>query len=189
MENTGGSNNPMDEQILQFFRTLCDSNRLKMAGLLGIRPLTLEQVAEQLKLRPQEAVKHLERLTQAGLVKRDGAAYALDTKALELMARSALENERQKPGETAFKGEAEERKVLQAFIRPDGRLKELPAQHKKLLIVLRHVADSFENGQRYTEKQVNEHLHRFFEDHASLRRYLVDEMLMQRENGIYWRAE
>lgn len=179
----------MDEQILQFFRTLCDANRLKMAGLLGIQPLTLEQVAAQLKLRPQEAVKHLERLTQSGLVKREGTTYTLDTRALEQIARTALENERQNPSQAAFEGEAEERKVLQAFVRADGRLKELPAQHKKLVIVLRHVANSFEANQHYTEKQVNEHLHRFFDDHASLRRYLVDEKLMQRESGVYWRAE
>ena len=28
----------------------------------------------------------------------------------------------------------------------------------------------------------------FFNDHASLRRYLVDEGFLDREQGVYWRA-
>ena len=179
----------MEEQILSFFRTLCDANRLKMAGLLGIQPLTLEQLTAQLGMRPQEATKHLERLVQAGLVTRRGAAFALDSKALETLARTALADERQRPSQEDFNGEADERKVLRAFILPDGRIKEFPAQQKKRLIVLRHVAQSFESGKRYPEKEVNEHLHRFLDDHASLRRYLIDDKLMQREGGFYWRTE
>jgi hypothetical protein len=41
---------------------------------------------------------------------------------------------------------------------------------------------------RYPEPEVNERLHRFHADHATLRRALVDEGLLDRAAGQYWRA-
>jgi hypothetical protein len=45
----------------------------------------------------------------------------------------------------------------------------------------------FEPGQRYPEKQVNELLRRYHDDTASLRRYMVDNQLLARDKGEYWR--
>ena len=78
-----------------------------------------------------------------------------------------------------------DRKVIADFTRPDGSLKEIPAQRKKLEAVLRYVVRDFEPGKRYTEKQVNEILSRFHADTASLRRELVASKLMEREG---WRG-
>jgi hypothetical protein len=74
---------------------------------------------------------------------------------------------------------------------PDGRLKTLPAQRKKQLVILRHILQAFETGVQYTEKQVNDILRRFSEDTASLRRDLVDLGWLAREGGgeRYWRVE
>ena len=69
-----------------------------------------------------------------------------------------------------------------------GRLREIPAKHSKRLIVLNRLAMEFDIGVRYPEKRVNEVLKRFHADHASLRRYLVDEGLLSRERGMYWRS-
>ncbi|MFQ5516841.1 MAG: DUF2087 domain-containing protein [Acidimicrobiia bacterium] len=41
---------------------------------------------------------------------------------------------------------------------------------------------------RYTEKEVDFILQRFWHDHATLRRYLVDEGYLDREGGEYWRS-
>jgi hypothetical protein len=81
--------------------------------------------------------------------------------------------------------------VVGDFTHPDGSLKEIPAQHKKLEAVLRYVVKAFEPGKRYTEKQVNKTLSRFHEDTASLRRELVGGRFMEREGGggEYWRIE
>jgi len=54
--------------------------------------------------------------------------------------------------------------------------------------VLRHIAHSFEQGTRYSERQVNEILARFHEDTATLRRELVGYGWLARERGQYWRA-
>jgi hypothetical protein len=77
--------------------------------------------------------------------------------------------------------------VLRAFVR-NGRLISIPAARSKRLVVLDLVAQEFEPGRRYSESTVNLILGRFHADVAALRRYLVDEGLMERERGEYWRA-
>ncbi len=42
---------------------------------------------------------------------------------------------------------------------------------------------------RYPEKEINERLEHCNPDYASLRRYLIDYGLMEREKGVYWRVE
>jgi hypothetical protein len=69
-----------------------------------------------------------------------------------------------------------------------GRLIQIPAKRKKRLVVLRWLADHFRPAERYSEAQVNDVLRRYHEDVATLRRAMVDEELMQRGSGFYWRA-
>jgi hypothetical protein len=78
--------------------------------------------------------------------------------------------------------------TLDRFLTPDGRLHTVPSKHAKLLVVLDHLAQSFEPGKVYPERQVDEILQRFHPDHAALRRYLVDEQFLTREDGYYWRS-
>jgi hypothetical protein len=74
---------------------------------------------------------------------------------------------------------------------PDGRLKDFPAQQKKLEAILRHVVEAFEPGRRYPEKEVNQILLIFNEDTARLRRRLIEIKLMERKGGggEYWRVK
>lgn len=80
-----------------------------------------------------------------------------------------------------------EERVFATFVE-DGRLLRLPARRKKRLVILRWLADQFRPAERYPEATVNDILRRHGEDVDSLRRYLVDEELMQRRAGLYWRA-
>ena len=54
--------------------------------------------------------------------------------------------------------------------------------------MLERIASEFEPGVHYDEKEVNAIVGAFFNDYASLRRYLVDEGFLDREAGVYWRA-
>jgi len=83
-------------------------------------------------------------------------------------------------------GDAWERKVLRDFFE-GTRLKEIPASRKKRSVILRWLATQFEQGILYKEAQVNEIIERHHPDTAWLRRELIAEKLMQRENGMYWR--
>jgi hypothetical protein len=76
--------------------------------------------------------------------------------------------------------------VLRTFIQ-DGRLRRIPAARGKRRVVLEHLAAAFEPGLKYPERQVDAVLRAWHHDHASLRRYLVDEDLLAREDGVYWR--
>ena len=79
-------------------------------------------------------------------------------------------------------------KVLKNFMSGDGRLHTIPSRHAKLLVVLDHLAQSFEPGRTYQEAEVNEVLERFHPDYAALRRYLVENQFLTRENAVYWRS-
>jgi hypothetical protein len=77
---------------------------------------------------------------------------------------------------------------LRPFVR-NGRITAMPARRSIRLMLLNQVAQAFEPGRRYEEPVVNEVLKALYDDHAALRRYLVDEELMSRTaDGTYWRS-
>ena len=78
--------------------------------------------------------------------------------------------------------------MLGAFLGDDGHLHTIPSKHAKLMVVLDHLAQSFEPGRRYPEAEVNTTLERFHPDFAALRRYLVENRFLTREGGVYWRS-
>lgn len=81
--------------------------------------------------------------------------------------------------------------VLRTFV-PDGRLIRLPAKRGRRRVVLEHVVQSFEPGRRFPEREVDAVLRAWCAggevDHVTLRRYLVDEGLLSRDHGVYWRS-
>jgi len=79
-------------------------------------------------------------------------------------------------------------RVLENFVDASSRLLAIPAQHKKRMSVLRWLAEDFEPGRRYDEAEVNHIIGRRHLDFAALRRFLVDEELLQRRDSIYWRT-
>jgi hypothetical protein len=85
------------------------------------------------------------------------------------------------------------RDVVIPFLDDNKKIKLLPSKHEKKLAVLRYLADKFEYGQVYREKEVNaiiEAWHTFSDFHL-LRRELIDHKLLARTwNGSkYWREE
>ncbi len=79
-------------------------------------------------------------------------------------------------------------RVLRNFLTDDGRLHTIPSKRSKLLVVLDHIAQSFEPGQSYPEQEVNAIIERFHPDYAALRRYLVEDQFLTREDNVYWRS-
>jgi hypothetical protein len=79
-------------------------------------------------------------------------------------------------------------RVLRNFMGEEGRLHTIPTKHSKLLVVLDRLAQAFEPGRTYPEAEVNQILGRFHPDVAALRRYLVENDFMTREDGVYWRS-
>jgi hypothetical protein len=78
-------------------------------------------------------------------------------------------------------------KVLHAFV-VGGRLVSIPARERKRRIVLEWLARSdFEPGRDYPERDVDMRLALRHRDVAALRRYLVEDRYLSREDGVYRR--
>ena len=188
------------EPAVRFFKALADESRLRIVGLLAERERSVDELAERLAVTPPTVSHHLNRLKEIGLVTMEARGtthlYRLDVKALNGFKKELFSAERMAAIATADAGrtaagaeggDAEERAVLKAFL--DGeRLISVPAQRKKRWVVLKWLADRFEPGRRYSEKEVNAIIKRHHEDSAWLRREMVDGRLMKREDGVYWRV-
>jgi hypothetical protein len=78
------------------------------------------------------------------------------------------------------------RRVLRAYL-VRGRLPVVPRGAKRSLL-LAYLATAFEPGLRYPESEVNAIVGVWNPDVAALRRYLVDEGLLARQDSVYWRC-
>jgi hypothetical protein len=65
-----------------------------------------------------------------------------------------------------------------------------PKKQKDKLILLRRIAGLFQEGRRYTEKEVNAILAPVWHDHVTIRRYLIEYRFLDRkaDGSEYWRA-
>jgi hypothetical protein len=79
-------------------------------------------------------------------------------------------------------------RVLDNFVDVGGRLISIPVQRKKRLAVLRWLVEDFQPARLYSEADVNRIISRRHPDFAALRRFMVDEELLQRRRGVYWRT-
>ena len=184
----------MSEELVSFFKALADANRLRIVGLLAQQPYSVEQLAAILDLRPSTVSHHLSKLADVGLVSAKAESYynvyQLEEEKLQqtrlMFSQQDLASVVEDVDLNAY-----DRKVVEDYSLPDGKLKTIPSQRKKLEAILRYVVESFEPETQYSENQVNEILARFHEDTASLRRELIGYGFMDREGdgGAYWRTE
>ena len=164
---------------------LADSDRRAVFAALVLGATSFDEVTSAAALDSKAAGRALSRLADAGLVERgeDGALYLL-AEAFMLAARAAA------PAvDDSLESDVtpEAAKVLRAFVR-DGRLTTIPTPRAKRIIVLDMLAQEFEPGRHYREPTVNLMLAKWHPDTAALRRHLVDEGFLDRDNGEYWRT-
>jgi hypothetical protein len=160
---------------------LADETRLRVFATVALGARTVAEVAERSGLDATEVQSVLPRLVGAGLIaQEDGLHVPLEE--LRDAARRRPDRER-----GAADATPDEQRVLRNFV-VDGRLVRLPARHAQKQVVLGYVARRFDESRSYEEREVNELLRGFHDDTASLRRYLVDEGLLEREAGVYRRA-
>jgi len=183
------------ETLLQFFKALANENRLKILGILATRECGVGELATLLALKAPTVSHHLSRLKELGLLdmRRDGNdhLYRLNVAGLQAMNKEVLTSF--SPEKVAALGddveyEAWERKVLSTFVEED-RIKAIPARYKRRLVVLKWLANQFEENVKYLEKDVSEIIERHHPDYVTLRRQLIAGGLMEREAGVYWRID
>jgi hypothetical protein len=180
--------NDIDE-IVGIFKALADTTRLRLLAMLAERSRTGKELAELLDVGPPTISHHVAKLERAGLVRsrREGQShiYTFDPAAMRRLAGSPSSPETAlEPGAAVDKEEAERQKVIRGFFAGD-RLKQIPAQRKKRVVVLQHLVQRFDPNRDYPEREVNDILRIAHEDFATLRRELVDYGFMTRAGGIY----
>jgi hypothetical protein len=160
---------------------LAERDRLAVFAAVVLGARTPGEVGRRTGLPGRDVVVALRRLEQGGLIADAGGLVANGAafkEAVREYGGAAVEEPLDTdPGRAA---------VLRAFVR-DGRLVRLPAARGKRLVLLEHIVASFEPGVRYPEREVDATLRAWHDDHASLRRHLIDEGLMTRQAGVYWR--
>jgi hypothetical protein len=178
------------DQLLRFFQVFSNESRLKIVGHLAEGEKSVGELADLLALKEPTVSHHLAELKGIGLVsaRAEGTMriYRLETRALETISKDIFARPNLaalvKPSELS-----EEERILRTWVK-DGRIIDIPAQEKKKQLLIRWVARQIDPERRWTEREFSEWLSQFNEDYAFLRRYLVDNHYMARENGIYWRT-
>lgn len=144
----------------------------------------MEEITSRSGIPAVEARKATHRLIHGGLVHIDSEGrYTADPDVFKTAVRIAADRETAAPLHPDPNRDA----LLQAVLR-NGRLRRLPTAPGKTLAVLEYLIGDFKLGERYPESEVNAILQRRYDDHATLRRYLVDYGLLDRANGKYWRV-
>jgi hypothetical protein len=164
---------------------LADEDRLRVLGAVALGATTVRDIAERAELTEAITARCLAQLVRAGIVSQESAGLQVDLSAFARAARQAAP-ERQRP--SLDDATPEQASVLRNFVDADGRIRELPARAAKRELVLEYVAGRIDPDREYTEREVNELLAAVYDDHVTLRRYLVDAGLLRRKAGVYRRA-
>jgi DNA-binding HxlR family transcriptional regulator len=178
------------DQLLHFFQVFSNESRLKIIGYLANEEKSVGELARLLNLKEPTVSHHLAEMKAIGLVdvRAEGTMriYHLNAKALESISKDIFA----RPNLAAMVKPSElspEERALRHWVK-DGRIVYIPAQEKKMSILIRWLAGQIDPDRRWTEREFSEWLSEFNEDYATLRRYLVEGGYMAREKGIYWRT-
>ncbi|TCP58224.1 hypothetical protein EV586_102677 [Tumebacillus sp. BK434] len=173
------------DKMLEFHKALADANRLKIVMLLAAGSLSGQEIAEKLGLTPATVTHHMNLLRNAMVVKGVREKNTIYFELLEKELQTKLQSIMRRVEQVKRTSSSEREKVVQNFFDADGKLKNIPSQRKKKLFVFEHLLQGLEIGHPYTEKEIDEYINRFHEDHCTIRREFVMNHYMYRENGVY----
>lgn len=157
---------------------LAEPERLSVFAALPLGAATELEIAASTGLSDRAIEAALRRLRRCGLVS-GSERLTLHAEVFKVAARQAAAGQ---PDEFAGVAEAE---TLRLFLR-GGRLLDMPADQTRRPVVLRHIAEScFERDSQYAEPEVNVRLGSWWNDWATLRRYMIDLDLLHRSAGQY----
>lgn len=177
-----------ESEALLLFKCLSDRSRLQILKSLAIEDMYVERLAQRLDLTPPTISFHLKKLAEAGAVTgTKNQYYTVYSLNRELFKGSMLDIILEESDEASQQQQREEeyrRKVIESFFE-GGKLKSIPAQRKKERIILERIAECFEAGRDYSEREVNIIIADFHDDFCTIRRDMIAEKLLSRENGVY----
>ncbi|MBE6922416.1 MAG: metalloregulator ArsR/SmtB family transcription factor [Ruminococcaceae bacterium] len=180
-----------ETEAIKLFKCLADKSRLQILKSLSLEDMYVERLAERLGLTPATISFHLKKLADAGAVTSyRNQYYVMYSLKKEVFLARILDIIQEESDEAAIQARRDEeyrQKVIDSFFEY-GKLRAIPAQRKKERIILEEIAKAFEPGRIYTEREVNIIIADFHDDFCTIRRDMIAEKLMDRENGKYWRT-
>lgn len=178
------------ELLLAFLKVIADETRLKLLGVLANREHSVREMAELLNLKEPTVSHHLAKLQEQGIVsmRPEGTVhyYRLNLEVLRRFRKDLFSVEQVASLGEEVAGDAYERKVMRTYVDGDT-IVQIPTVRKKRDVLLRWLAQDFEEGVEYTHKQVNAIIKKHHSDTATLRRELIGAKLMARARDTYWR--
>ena len=178
---SNASNAPSPSRLLGH---LADEARLRVLAAVALGEARIAGISERTGLSDEEVARALGHLLGAGVVVQDENGLRVDARVFADAART-VSAPRAKPD--LSDATPEQAAVLRNFVDGDGRVATLPAREAKRKLVLQYVATRFEPKRAYDEPEVNALLEHVHDDYVTLRRYLVDEGLLERDAGVYRR--
>lgn len=179
-----------ETEAIQLFKCLADKSRLQILKSLAIEDMYVERLAERLSLTPPTISFHLKKLADAGgVTSYKSQYYTMYSLKKELFQTSILDILKEESDEAALQARRDQeyrQRVIDSFF-AYGKLKAIPAQRKKERIVLEVIAEAFEPGRVYSEREVNLIIADFHDDFCTIRRDMIAERLLERDAGNYWR--
>lgn len=176
------------EKAIRIFKCLSDASRLNIIATLQKGEAYGELLAERLGLSASTLSFHMKKLEEAGLVtSRKEQYYTVYSINGDVFNVSILDILKEKSEEKKLQDERDEayrKKVIESFFEY-GKLKSIPSQRKKELIVLEEIAKAFEPNRDYTEREVNIIIADFNDDFCTIRRDMVAEKLLTRDKSVY----
>lgn len=180
------------EDALKLFKCLSDASRLRIIQSLTQGDMYTELLAERLELTPPTVSFHMKKLEDAGLVvsrkEQYYTVYSLNRNMLEKTLSEVAASEPEQIDEQQKREEVYRQKVISAFFEYD-RLRSIPVQRKKKLICYERIAERFEPGRVYEEKEVNAIISPVFEDYCTIRRDMISEGIFRRDGSRYVRLK
>ncbi|WP_248926156.1 metalloregulator ArsR/SmtB family transcription factor [Paenibacillus hamazuiensis] len=183
------------DKVVSYHKALADPTRIRFLILLAEGEMNGQILAEKLCISPATVTHHAAKLREASLIneRRDKNTIYFSLNHYFLKSSSAATVELiyknvSAPGGPEAMDEKNKRlkdSVLKNFFTAEGKLKHVPVQLKKKLIVLEHVVSQLDKGRKYTEKEINDFIKRFHDDFATIRREFIMHQFMFRENEVY----
>lgn len=181
-----------EAEAVRLFKCLADKSRLQILRSLAIEDMDVERLAQRLGITPPTVSFHLKKLADAGAVtsykNQYYMMYALNKSVFETTVLAILQQQSDEADAQAQRDAQYRQRVIDAFFEY-GKLKSIPAQKKKERIVLEVIAQAFECGRLYSEREVNLIIADFFDDFCTIRRDMVGEGLFSRDTTGYRRIQ
>jgi DNA-binding HxlR family transcriptional regulator len=170
-------------------KSLSDSSRLQVLNAIMDKSQYVEELANRLNLAVSTVSFHLKKLEEAGLVNKHKeqyyTVYSLNEDLFSLTLRELVTSDNIEKYVQDERIDKYNQKVLKAFFNKK-RLIRLPVQKKKQLIVLNEFIRLFQLNRKYKEPEVNAIINTMYDDHSLIRRLLIDEGIMKRNDQHYW---